>query len=491
MIDIDTFSLDECRGEGMNVSDLNTKIDVEPYGTLELLEFVLNDMSWLDNAKTKELPARTFAVDLIHRHLVSPTLDVETIRGWSDELLVFVVTQWLKSQQESEDTSEIGGSFEKLKQKVYEYHEELVGPSRRIFGSMLETSDWFNKNLKSVMVPTLPPINSIGTSPIDSIGILGSISGLNNIGTLATISDSVATFPKSTNGIGVLASQLSLTSQIGSGLGLQIKGLMADFASINERISVSTQSFANAMIGITQLPKLDFVLPKTLTQELFTGLPDFTEWERIIKEGRETREAFYKAGYSFTNHLVSYTSIRRFASINPKVRSAVITNSMASETRSKEFEEHLHQLFQKSSVLRRRWKIVEKALHAHRRRDYNMSVLPLLAQVEGIIGDAMILRKLITPVGHKLFLIGTDGKPLEENGKMKPPINGLDKLIQYSKWRDDASLQGVAELFTSYLARERNGIMHGRNIKYGTAKLSTQGLLLLLVLATMFVDLEK
>lgn len=475
----------------MDVSDLNTKIDVKPYGTLELFEFVLNDMRWLDNANTKELPARTFSVDLIHSHLVSPNLDAQTISGWSDELLVFVVTQWLKSQQQPEDTSEIGGSFEELKQTVYEYHEELVGPSRRIFGAMLETSDWVNKNLKSGIVSMMPLINSIGTSPLSSVGTLGSISNIINVGTLATISDSVATFPKFTNGIGVLASQLSPTSQIGSGLGLQFSELTANFASITEKVSVSTQSFTNAMLGITHLAKLDFVLPKTLTEQLFTGLPDFTDWERFIEESRETHEAFYQAGYSFTNHLVSYSSIRRFASINPKVRNAVITKSLASETRSHKFEEHLHQLFEQSSVLRRRWKIVKKALRAHRRREYDMSILPLLAQVEGIIGDAMILRKLITPVGHKLFLIGSDGKPLEENGKMKQPINGLDKLIQHSKWRDDASLQGVAELFTSYLARERNGIMHGRNIKYGTAKLSTQGLLLLLVLATMFVELEK
>ena len=35
-----------------------------------------------------------------------------------------------------------------------------------------------------------------------------------------------------------------------------------------------------------------------------------------------------------------------------------------------------------------------------------------------------------------------------------------------------------------------HNILHGRRIDYGTAKLSVQGLLLLLVLATLFVDLE-
>jgi hypothetical protein len=171
------------------------------------------------------------------------------------------------------------------------------------------------------------------------------------------------------------------------------------------------------------------------------------------------------------------------------VRNAAFTNSIAATTRHKNFEEQLHQLFQRSSVLRRRWKIVAQAICAHRRREYHISVPALLAQVEGIIGDALILKKLVHREGNQLYL--------KENGKLKQGKNGdrvkatgLDSLIRHSKWKDDAVLNGVADLITTQLAGERNGIMHGRRVDYGTAKLSVQGLLLLLVLATMFVDLE-
>ncbi len=444
----------------MRLSDLNTKIDIEPYGTIELLGLVLKDMDWLGDTQTKALPAREFAVCLIQSHLISPILDIKTVRGWSDDLLAFVANGWLKDQrQRSDDTAQI--SFEEFKQTVYAYNDELAGQNRELFDSFLKTQQQFAANLHGIISP-IPPIFS---------GINGSFAQLTSL----------------TNGI---LNQPTVVSQLADGLGSKMIGLVAGFESLYKSVFISKQLLNDAITSIAQMPRLNFTLPKVLTQQLFAGLPDFTEWESLIKESQESNQAFHQAGYSFTNHLVSYSSVRRFAAINAQVRSAVITNSMASETRSKEFEERLHQLFQQSSVLRRRWKIVAQAIRAHRRRDYCVSVPPLLAQVEGIIGDALILKKLVHREGNELFL--------KENGKFKLNkkgerlnANGLNSLINHSKWRNHATLQGVAELITSQLAKERNGIMHGRRVDYGTAKLSVQGLLLLLVLATMFVELEN
>src|SRR6266516_3331728 len=105
----------------MRLSDLNTKIDIEPYGTIELLGLVLKDMDWLGDTQTKALPAREFAVCLIQSHLISPILDIKTVRGWSDDLLAFVANGWLKDQrQRSDDTAQI--SFEEFKQTDYAYN---------------------------------------------------------------------------------------------------------------------------------------------------------------------------------------------------------------------------------------------------------------------------------------------------------------------------------------------------------------------------------
>jgi hypothetical protein len=83
----------------MKLSDLNTKIDIEPYGRIELFGLLTKDVSWLLDPQTKALPAREFTVYLIQSHIISPTLDFETVNGWSDELLISVAARWLKDQQ--------------------------------------------------------------------------------------------------------------------------------------------------------------------------------------------------------------------------------------------------------------------------------------------------------------------------------------------------------------------------------------------------------
>ena len=86
------------------------------------------------------------------------------------------------------------------------------------------------------------------------------------------------------------------------------------------------------------------------------------------------------------------------------------TSQLGAETRSQEFEQKLKQVFQQSSVLRRRWHIIEQVINAHRRREYNIAIPVLLAQVEGIVGDALILNGLIISKDHKLYAKGSNGK---------------------------------------------------------------------------------
>jgi len=436
----------------IKISDLNTKVDTQAYGTLEFFGLRDKDKTWLLEAQTKALPAREFTVYLIQSHLITPTLDLETITGWPDDFLLLIANEWLKKQQHDK-ASMAASSFEELKQGVYIYKDELVKVSSELF-------DAFTTNLKSIMQPILPDISTISISSTH-------------------LSDLASGYIERTSAV----------SQFATAWESQIAGVMTSVESVTKDLFASTALINDAIAGLG-VDKLGFAVSELATQSIFENLPDFTDWEEISKEIQASDQAFRASGYSFINHLISYESVRHFASINIKVRNAAITNSMAATTRRKEFEEQLHQLFQQSSVLRLRWKIVEKALCAHRQRDYDMSVLPLLAQVEGILGDALILKKLVHREGNALYL--------KENGVIKVgkkgdrvKAHGLDTLINHSKWRDHDTLQGVAELITSRLAEERNGIMHGRKVDYGTAKLSAQCLLLLLVLAAMFVDIEN
>ena len=281
-----------------------------------------------------------------------------------------------------------------------------------------------------------------------------------------------------------LAQQLSASIPNISGFGQSL----VDLGALFQKVSASTQLISHIYNNFAaSLPQLNISPTFLNTAQFFAGLPDLTELDKIWKESIEGGEAFEKAGFSFTSDYVSFKTVRRFASISPKVRSAVITNQLAAETRRAEFEQNLQQLFQQSSVLPRRWPIVSQAIKAHRRREYNISIPALLAQVEGIVGDALILNGLIASKGHKLYMKEANGKlKRDKNGKLVE-VRGVGVLIQRSSWQTHPALQGAADLITTQLAGERNHILHGRKTNYGAAKLSVQGLLLLLVISAEVV----
>lgn len=456
----------------MKLSDLNTKIDIEPYGMIELFGLLIKDVSWLLDPQTKALPAREFTVYLIQSHIISPTLDFETVNGWSDELLISVAARWLKDQQyDSTKPLPSLSSFDEFEQAVYAYNDELTEGSKKLLDSFAKSQQQFTTTILSTLFPITQAKDNVFSFIAQSNvnGVKSSvISDLNNLGTVLS-----QITPKVTDNLSDVISTYS------AGIDSLYRDIFKTMHLVSDTLGTLVQ----------QLSQPAFTPPPTLMQQIFAGLPDLTEYAAFWKEVQEANRSFGQAGFGFLDHFISFRTVHRFASVHPNARHAAITNSLVATTRSKKFEDQLHKPFQESSVLSRRWKSVEQALDAHRRRNYYVSVPALLAQVEGIIGDSLLLKKLVHREGNELYL--------KENGKIKvgkkgDPVKatGLDSLIRHSKWKDDAVLHGVADLITTQLAQERNGIMHGRKIDYGTAKLSVQGLLLLFVLATMLVDFE-
>lgn len=248
--------------------------------------------------------------------------------------------------------------------------------------------------------------------------------------------------------------------------------------SLQQSINQSIQAIINDTI-----PKLDF-------GDLFSALPDLTklirEWERLENELEQT-------GYGFTLHLNVWTlgSLRDSASINPKVRDAALTNKLLAVTRGQKFEDVMKQTFKESSVLKRRLLIIERAFSAHRERNYTMSIPVLLAQLEGVVTDILILKRMVAPKGKKLYIRNSDGK-IKLDSKNKPvQIHGLGQIVQHANVKDQEVLNAVVTVLTNQLVGDRNAILHGRRISYGTAKLSTQVLLLISVIANEIAALEK
>lgn len=221
----------------------------------------------------------------------------------------------------------------------------------------------------------------------------------------------------------------------------------------------------------------------------FQNLPDPAELAELLQAYQSAMHALEQGGYPFVHPDWSPSAFAEAVAaskVNARVRSAVITNRLLAHTRKKEFESDLRQSFERPSVLSRRWTILQKALAVHLRRDYEVSIPTLLAQVEGIFTDALILKSMVLRVDGSLCARDAQGKPkLGRNGKLIR-LRGLGQKVQNSDLRNEDTLRVFSEFFTNSLIRERNDILHGRELAYGKAKLSVQLLFIIDRLAREF-----
>jgi hypothetical protein len=249
-------------------------------------------------------------------------------------------------------------------------------------------------------------------------------------------------------------------------------------------------------IVATLQPKIDVgkLLPRVPLIPKLPKLTDMIDLQSLLRKAAEAAqraaemmvegdEALEASGFGFADHLWNWGFVASFAHIDPRVRDAVVTNRLAAVTRSEEFESWLEEEFTGSPVLSHRWEIVRQAVEAHRRKEYLISIPALLAQVEGVIGDALISKNRAVTDGRKLYRLGEDGR-LDLNIKNKPvELRGLTELMNHSDFSEYEALEDALSFFTDSLIPWRHAILHGRNTSYGKAKLSVQALLILLLFA--------
>ncbi len=263
-------------------------------------------------------------------------------------------------------------------------------------------------------------------------------------------------------------------------------------------INAAQMSLASAL-SPSRISLTDFVSKMHIeikVGQLFSNLPDLFEIGRWIEDYARTADALDIGGFPFLTFadLAGFVGIDK---VDARIRNAVVTNRLSRLTRNDEFRTDLERLFNSSSVLKRRWPIVEKALLAHQERNYTVSIPTLLAQVEGTFTDALILMSLVVRVNGKICERDSSGNPkLDKNGKpiqlrgLKGKVDLLKRRLNASDLEDEYLLEALASFFTSYLISERNDIMHGKSISYGKAKLSIQLVLIIYQLAAEFVDFE-
>jgi hypothetical protein len=252
-----------------------------------------------------------------------------------------------------------------------------------------------------------------------------------------------------------------------------------------EHIQASTALIAQTLTQQVFETKLT-----TEVRRIFDTIPRYSEIQARLQEIENTLD---DTGYGFSLPILRMGDVGKIVSVtnvSPKVRSAVLTNKMLRITQSQELNNELDNLFQNSKLLKPRWKIVDSAFKAHQQREYALSVPAILPQIEGILADLLVIKELAIIENSKVYAIDKNGqKILNKNGDFIR-IGGLTQLVHTSELKDDDDLGKLAEYLANQLIGDRNNILHGRNLSYNKAKLSTQTVLTLLVLATEVAYLE-
>ncbi|MCK4392445.1 hypothetical protein KAX17_06030 [Candidatus Bipolaricaulota bacterium] len=231
------------------------------------------------------------------------------------------------------------------------------------------------------------------------------------------------------------------------------------------------------------------------TLDLVRGLPSAREiveaWERHKLAVDEGGRVLDEEGFCFVKSLVGTRLAVRLAGIPEQVRGAQTTNKLLSFTKSEPFHLALETRVNSSEVAKRRWHIVEQALAAHSCRNYVLSVPALFAQVEGLFTDSMIINNLATTLQGKVCALDPAGN-VKLNCRGDPVrLNGLGHKVQHSPYQNHDVLREVVAILVQSLTGKRNGVLHGSDTAYGRAKLSTQLMLLVFILATEILGFER
>jgi hypothetical protein len=170
------------------------------------------------------------------------------------------------------------------------------------------------------------------------------------------------------------------------------------------------------------------------------------------------------------------------SAIDDQDRPLEVFSEIRAITESVGFETELQGLFTEPSLLSKRWPALQEGLEDHKRGRYFSSVSVLLPQVEGVINDILTLKGSVIQQGKRFYARNADGLIGKE-------LKGLQDKSALAKGAAQIN-EAMAKIVTSFIVPQRNGILHGVDVGYGTANLSTHLMVILLSLALGCAALE-
>ena len=488
----------------------------EVLGEVELRHITLGDLSAVLSALEQDDP-RQVTARIVQHQLVSPEVTLDEVLAWQDGVLCAVGTELILSTAgvTGEDTVPRGEAFHEYFRNTF---KEMI---QRYENSIRQLTDGLAANvaraLARVALPQVPPWQ------ID----LSAVQRMNQMVTQAAI-DALRIQSLVQGTFQSLDSQVIQCYDVFRQLA---EGLAADVAQSLARGKLPQMSLPqidlSAIQSINQLADQmmrDALRVEFLIQETFRSLdsmlaqitptitsiaqaldsvripagrivdatPDLRHVQKTLRELSVAYEDFEESDFAFSEPMIATSFIFfRLAQVPREHRKIAISQRMLALSRREEFLDTLRATIANSEVLGRRTNIIDEAIANHVDRNYHASVCTLLPQIEGVFGDLLILRGLVKAHRGKLYEVDTDGRYVRGRRGGKREIKDLGRLVERSGYRNHPELGTLAGFLTDYLFAERNPILHGRKTNYGRAKLSTQALFVLYLLADEVVNVER
>lgn len=146
------------------------------------------------------------------------------------------------------------------------------------------------------------------------------------------------------------------------------------------------------------------------------------------------------------------------------------------------FEANVWQVFTGTVILKDRHKNIREALEAHRREQFTLSVPALMAQLEGVITDMLVLRGIV-------FRDGSKARRSDNRAELAGLKGKIDLYAQ--QFHDIPPVARVRQFIVDRIAPDRNYTQHGvPNDKY-TVEASTHLLILIYYFGSQLMNWER
>jgi hypothetical protein len=254
-------------------------------------------------------------------------------------------------------------------------------------------------------------------------------------------------------------------------------------ATVAKQMEKFTSQFALVLSELTKTFSEKLLVQSVLSQIL-------PEMQKIIssvlasaKNADEIKEILELSEYELAPIIIHSQDL---LDLKGKNFEPTLTNKLFNRTKTNEFIAEVESIFA-SPRLKKRMPVLKQALIAHQSHQFYLSTPVFISQTDGIFTDWLIFLKLVRR--KKGIVVACEKEEIRKNKQLL----SLRARVKHAK--ENINTNGLLKTaIDNVLTRsigERNAILHGEKNNYGTAKYSTQALLMVLFFASVLESAIK